>query len=234
MPRFDDFNVYLKDAQDKSKDDPVFEGMMKKLGGDPSSSGPTKIFLTVPRAHADWRAMEDAVRVAFDDLGRKSRTPDAMFDGRDVEVKYRPEGFRDVPPDSYGIKRIEGKWYILVSGPIKFDEESSYNAYVIRSSEYYDAVDSFKRASRKFDEADLPSINPNSPTALKDIKSAIENISGELARAIIMKSRDKAPEGAKEARAKMSLSQRVGANRVRFDIKFETLLRSTIRGMLRD
>lgn len=178
--------------------------------------------------------MEDAVRAAFDDV-RKSRTPDALFEKTvNVEVKYRPDSFKDVPSDSYGIKDATSKWYILVSGPLVIDRESSYNAYLVRSDEYRVAVDGFKRASGKFDEADLPSINPDGPMALAHIKSAINAISNDLARAIIAKSGKEAPAGEKVTRPNMSLPQRVGVNRVRFDIKFESLLRSTIRGMLSD
>lgn len=233
MPRSEDFNRYLQVAQEHSRQDPSFDGMMERLRGEMPPSGPMRITLTVPRAHADFRAMEDAVRAAFDDV-RKSRTPDARFGGNDVEVKYRPDSFKDVPSDSYGIKDATSKWYILVSGPLVIDRESSYNAYLVRSDEYRVAVDGFKRASGKFDEADLPSINPDGPMALAHIKSAINAISNDLARAIIAKSGKEAPAGEKVTRPNMSLPQRVGVNRVRFDIKFESLLRSTIRGMLSD
>lgn len=223
MPRSEDFNRYLQVAQENSRQDPAFDGMMAKLQGRVSTSAPARIILTVRRAHADFRAMEDAVRAAFGDV-RKSRTPDARFEGNDVEVKYRPGSFTDVPSDSYGIKDNTSNWYILVSGPIVIDRESSYNAYLIRSDEYRAAVDSFKRASKKFDEADLPSINPDSSRALADIRSAIVAISDDLARAIIAKSGKASPEGVKAPRPRMSLPQRVGVNRVRFDIKFESLL----------
>lgn len=223
MSRHDDFNRYLQVAQVNSSRDPAYDRMMRSLHGETLSTGTARIILRVPRAHADFRAVEDSVRAAFGDL-RSSRTPDARFENNEIEVKYRPNGFNEVPSDSKGIKDVTNVWYILVSGPIVINRESPYDAYLIRSDEYRAAVDSFKRSSEKFDEADLPSINPDSPNALADIRSAIDAISDDLARAIISKSKKGGSADGKTKGPRMSLIQRVGANRVRFDIKFESLL----------
>lgn len=232
MLRSEDFNRYLQVAQNASQPDTTFDGMLVALRGTSAGRGKLQIVLNAPTTHSDSRSIEDAVRAAFGD-NRKSRTPDAIFDGYEVEVKYRPDGFSSVPTDSYGVKDIKSKWYILIAGQIKYDDENEYSAYLIRSDQYQAAIDSFKRGSKKHDEADLPSINPDGPVAFKEITTAINAITADLARAIIAKSSKSAPEAEKGPRPKMSLQQRVGVNRVRFDIKFESALRATIREILR-
>ena len=64
--------------------------------------------------------------------------------------------------------------------------------------------------------------------ALSQIKSDIKNIENDLRNAIWNKATgDSLPVGS------MSLARRVGLNRVRFDLKFESTLRDAIREILR-
>lgn len=234
MTRSQTFIALLSKAQAYSREDPVFADMALKLKAKnfTSSWGPVQVKLTAPKSHNTSRMMEDAVRFAFDDA-RKSRSPDALFNGEiPVEVKHRPDGFRDVPSDSYAVKDTTGKWYILISGQVTPNEQSAYNAYIIRSDHYRNALDTFKKSSKKFDEADIPSINPDSPWAISEIESAINAITKDLALAILRKSSKREIES-ERGRPRMSLNQRVGVNRVRFDVKFESLIRGCVREIMR-
>ena len=233
MARKEDFIKLLVNARQESSKDELFSSIANALGAE--FVGPTgmQVRLTAPKSYNASRMMEDAVRAAFNDK-RKARYPDAMFNEKvPVEVKHRPDGFRDVPSDSYAVKDVTDKWYILLSGPIEADVPHDYDAFLLRSDHFRKIIDIFKKSSSKFDEADLPSINPDSPRAVKEIELAINDITKDLALAIVRKSSKKEFETEK-GRPRMSLSQRVGVNRVRFDIKFESLLRNVISDILKD
>jgi hypothetical protein len=235
MARVADFNDLLKKAQVASSKDGVFSEMATALKAGASGSAGFRIQLEIPNAVISPSTLiEDAVRDAFNDK-RKSRSPDALFTSSGgarvpVEVKYRAEGFKDVPTDSQGVKNSTSKWYLLVSGNIQLGQTSSCDAYLIRSDYYRDAINSFKTSSAGFDEADLPSINPSGLRALGEIEEAIEEIKKDLARAILRKSGGADDSG---DRPRMSLKRRVGVSRVRFDVKFESLMRNYVKEILR-
>jgi hypothetical protein len=233
MARKEDFIKLLIKARQESSKDELFSSIANALGAE--FVGPTgmQVRLTAPKSYNTSRMMEDAVRAAFNDK-RKERYPDAMFNKEiPVEVKHRPDGFRDVPSDSYAVKDITDKWYVLLSGPVAADVPHNYDAFLLRSDHFRKIIDIFKKSSSKFDEADLPSINPDSPKAVEAIELAINDITKDLALAIMRKSSKKEFETEK-GRPRMSLGQRVGVNRVRFDIKFESLLRNVISDILKD
>ena len=233
MARKEDFRELLVKAQQESSKDELFSSIAAALGAGPLGPTGMQVRLTAPKSYNASRMMEDAVRAAFNDK-RKERHPDAMFNGKvPVEVKHRPDGFRDVPSDSYAVKDITDKWYILLSNPIVADVPHDYDAFLLRSDHFRKIIDIFKRSSSKFDEADLPSINPDGPRAVSEIESAINDIAKDLALAIMRKSSKKEFETEK-GRPRTSLSKRVGVNRVRFDIKFESLLRDVVSSMLKE
>lgn len=232
MSRKLDFRNLLQIAQNKAVNDPIFDGIKDALkAGDARNAGMT-VTLTAPKSFNVFRMMENAVRAAFNDE-RKARHPDALFNGSvDVEVKYRPDGFREVPSDTYAVKNIKTKWYILLSGDIQVETPHQYDAYLVRSDHFREAIDVFKKSAGNSDPSDLPPINPDSPMALKDIELAINDIQKDLAQAILRKSAKNEVETEK-GKPRMSLRQRVGVNRVRFDIKFESLVRQYIREIIR-
>ena len=236
MARAADFNDLLKKAHVASSDVDFFGEIANALKASSSSTAGFQIRIKAPnKIISPSTLIEDAVREAFDDK-RKGRSPDALFTTSagskiPVEVKYRADRFKDVPTDSQGVKDITYKWYLLVSGDIQLGGEGSYDAYLMRSDHYRNAINSFKTSSSKFDEADLPSINPLGVAALQEIERAIDDIKGDLARAVLRKSGG--PQEFDGSRPRMSLPRRVGVSRVRFDIKFESLIRSYVKEILR-
>jgi hypothetical protein len=74
-------------------------------------------------------------------------------------------------------------------------------------------------------------IDNNQPTALKEIEDQIHSIAADLAQSVLKRSKD---IGRTSEDPSMSLKRPVMANRVRFEIKFESLLRKTISEILKD
>lgn len=170
-------------------------------------------------------SVEDAIRNIFFDI-RKAR----KFHGRAdlvlnantrIEIKYSRSKFSGLATDSQGLVPDPGKWYLYVSGDVPLDQSATLKAWFMRSDELFNALLSQQQG--------VVSISPASGTALQEIEREIDLIKNDLARAIL----NKAGGTTSGAQPIMSLDKHIGINRVRFDLKFESVLRSTIREILR-
>lgn len=194
----------------------------------------TEVTLTAPsdyRIRKNDHIMDAAVRDAIGDKrrGDGERSPDAMFKRLPVEVKHSTEGFTKLPTDSRALRSTDKKWYLFLQGDIKVDQPGQYMCWLMRSDALYRQVSDSLREKSAFV---LPTIDPDSPNAESEIENEIKLISSDLARAILQKSSP--DEKIKLTTDTMSLKKNIGVNRVRFDIKFESLLRDVVSSMLRD
>jgi hypothetical protein len=227
MPKAENFVSAFSKATKDSSGDPIFQKMIKALRGKLSESGDfLSISLDTSRGGKDDRVIEDAVRAAFnDDLGR-ARYPDALFEGIPVEIKHTTSGFRKLPTDSYGLTNTADKWYLFVKGTdrIKRKRGHRFGAWLMRSDHLLNRVNEISPTPED-------AIIPSSETAADEIRGQIHDLEGTLANII----RDRALGKVRSKNdGSMSLARRVGSNRVRFDIKFESLLREIISDMIKD
>jgi hypothetical protein len=191
---------------------------------------------------ADHEVVERAIRKAFND-NRASHHPDAIFtlNGKkiEVEVKHSPQVISVYRTDSRGLNDKTGKWYIYVMGNVDGTSQNQFNAWLMRSKELFvevmtrrgfmspqiqQSIGSMSSATRNY-------IDTNQPNAEAEIEREIHNIAARLARSVVLRSQD---IGRTSKDPSMSLDLPVMANRVRFEIKFESLLRETISEILKD
>jgi len=190
-----------------------------------STDGSVDINLSCRTQQTTGDSVEDAIRNVFFDV-RKARKlhgrSDLVVDGKIIEIKYTRDQFTGLATDSQALKVDPKKWYLYVAGDIpRAGQAGAMKAWFISSEDLYNAVSQTRSH---------PSINPSSPTALAEIESEIDTIKGQLAQAIYNRSITSQDEATP---TQMTLDKSVGVNRVRFDIKFEGLLRAYVREMLR-
>jgi hypothetical protein len=205
-----------------------------------SGKGMLQISLDTKLNGQDSRIIEDAVRNKFNDSLKRRRSPDAVFmDGESevpVEVKFSSKRFKKLPSDYSNLIDTPNKWYLYIYGDINRDENDSFTAWLMRSDELFRQMDLLYKNPQValFPDYVTPgSINPKSPTALDDIAAEIKKIERYLAQKIIERSVEKMDNPSEET-GSMSLERRVNGRRVRFDIKFESLLRNVISDILKD
>jgi len=209
----------------------MLQSLDGSLGQDSRSAS---IKLNTNKKGSDSRVVEDAVREKFkDNLGR-SRYPDALFGAIPVEVKHTTSGFGKLPTDSYGLTRTDKKWYLFVKGSVDRVENENFTAWLMRSDSLYQEMTLLLRGTSQgslFPHQDLNSIDPMSDDALVNIEKEIKDIASSLSTSILRKARGEAEKSESET---MSLSKRVGINRIRFDVKFESKLRKIISDIIND
>lgn len=233
MPSTRDFALAFERATARSSNYDEFGSMIRSLGGEPSAGAKTvSIKLNTNKRGSDSRVVEDAVREKFNDDLKRIRQPDAMFGKIPVEVKHTTSGFGKLPTDSYGLTRTTEKWYLFVKGSVDRVQDEPFTAFLMRSDELYNEIVLLIRGTNQVPLFnDLESIDPASGNALREIEKEIDDIKGSLSLAILKKAKG-------EIRGKddgsMSITKRVGLNRVRFDIKFESKLREIIAGYIND
>ena len=216
--------------------------MKSALGGNfISGNGVMTITLDTNRKGSDSRVIEDAVRSKFNDSLDRERYPDAVFVTSSektipVEVKFTSSSFTKLPGDSRNLIDTQKRWYLFVQGDIKRAQSDSFTAWLMRSDELYREMELLYKDSQESllpDHVPLKSIDPRSPSALNDIADEIRKIERFLAQKIVERSVEEL-DNPSEERGSMSLERRVNGRRVRFDIKFESLLKSYIGEIIND
>jgi len=236
MPAAKDFIKAFERATERSSKQSVFNDMVAALGGTLNGGGTSiSANLDTRGKGSDSRVVEDAIRKKFKDSLSRSRYPDAYFGEIPVEVKHTTSGFGKIPTDSYGIVDTDGKWYLYAKGSVDRTENDQFTIWLMRSDELYTEVLMLLQGTSQAPLfRNLPnSIDPSSGSALEDISKEIQDITASLSTAILRKARGDSKKAVEGDETSMSLHKRVGLNRVRFDVKFESLLRRTIASMLK-
>jgi len=235
MPSAKDFTRAFERATERSSRYDEFRSMLQSLEGSLNAdSKSASIKLNTDKKGSDSRVVEDAVREKFGDDLKRSRYPDALFGNLPVEVKHTTSGFGKLPTDSYGLTNTDQKWYLFVKGSVDRVKDEIFTAWMMRSDELYREMISLLRGTNQeslFPHKDLSAIDPQSDTALKDIEQEIHDIASSLSLSILRKAKGQSEKDVPET---MSLSKRVGINRVRFDVKFESKLRKIIADIIND
>ena len=241
MPTAEQFVKAFTKATSLSSDYPFFENMKNALGGSfISGNGLLQIVLDTKLKGTYSRIIEDAVRNKFNDSLKRGRSPDAIFNTGEieipVEVKFSSVSFTKLPSDYRNLIDTPNKWYLFIFGDINHSQNDNFTAWLMRSDELFHQMDLLNKNPQEAlfpDYVNPGSIDPKSPTALNDIAVEINKIERYLAQKIIERSVEKM-DNASEERGSMSLERRVNGRRVRFDIKFESLLRNVISDILKD
>jgi hypothetical protein len=229
MPKKQDYIDAYGQATAASSSEPIFNLMKNSLNGTvtttPAGGMIVKdILLDTQRPGDNTRVVEDALRSVFNDT-RKERHPDVMMGKTPIEVKQTTSGFGKIPTDTYGVAQNTTKWYIYLIGDVQRTKQDRFDAWIMRSDHLYAAL---APVVATFNQN---MITPGPQTAVSSIASEISGMSAKLAQII----NDRAQGTRVQLAPKdLSLPSRVGLNRVRFDIKFESLLRKTISEMLED
>jgi len=232
-------DAVLTVAMNASRNDPGSQEFFKKIMGallpKVSSVSPIKVELECNLQQTTGDVVEAALRSKFgdrkEDRKKDKKKVDVVFGGIDIEVKYKREGFKGLATDSQSLRKRDDKWYIYAKGDIAIGCKSGYDIWVMRADHFYDAMEK----DRTIDATKIIKI-PAKPTpqekldAITLIYNEIEKIQSQLANAIWNKAVDK---DFREDVTDMGLDKRVNLNRVRFDIKFESLIRAYVRETLR-
>jgi hypothetical protein len=213
----------------------IMSKIIEQTGSGPGASDiPAVIPLTCNLQQTTGDAIEAALRKIFgDNLDARAKGKgriDVIFDGLDIEVKYSRNGFNGLATDSQALRSRTDKWYMYVKGDVGIGVPCNNQIWLMRADKLHWVM----RQDRGVDSTsintsiDLSSDKRKKIMALSQIKSDIKNIENDLRNAIWNKATgDNLPVGS------MSLARRVGLNRVRFDLKFESTLRDAIREILR-
>jgi hypothetical protein len=227
MPSKNDFIAAFEKATELSSQDNMFGEIVKALRGKTTPEGVGLVVYNISldtRGTGDnTRVVEDALRVKLGDDPNRERYRDVVFKNVTIEVKQTTSGFGKLPTDTYGLTTGTEKWYIFLKGPVTRRAKNLFKAWIMRSDHLHSSVSSLNTG--------VNVIIPGSPTAVNDIASEIVKMSQALAS--IINARASGDRG-KPVRGELSIPRRIGLNRVRFDIKFETLLRKTISEILED
>jgi hypothetical protein len=220
----------------------TFSAMVSSLSG-AQKNGFLEIKLdTSGLKGADYAMVERAVRRAFSD-NRSAAHPDSVFTlngkGIEVEVKHSSQRIDNYPSDSRGLNDRTDKWYIYIMGDVDGTNQNVFSTWLMRSKELFFEVMTRRRfmspqIQQSFGSMSAPArgyIDTNQPTAEAEIEREIHNIAAKLAHSVMLRSKDISRTSKDPS---MSLDLPVMANRVRFEIKFESLLRKTISEMLKD
>lgn len=204
-----------------------------------SFNGKDKINLRCEVQQTSGDSIESAIRKVIGD-SRKNREKskkriDVIYQDTIIEVKYGRFGFKGLATDSQGLRPRADKWYLYVAGGLCQNKMSDYTVWFMRADKLFNALVAIKAAKAKitvpqFLAGSISSDPKDRVQSLKDIESQIDDIQSDLARAIF----DKASGDDSDTNKKiMSLDKKVGINRVRFDLKFEQLIRSYVHEIIR-
>jgi hypothetical protein len=153
---------------------------------------------------------------------------DVVVGDIDVEVKYARNGFDGLATDSQALRQRTDKWYMYVKGDIGIGVPCENMIWLMRADKLYDAVYEDRGGISTSIDTHMTDPEGKKIQALAQIRADIQDVETSLRNAIWNKATgDNLPVKS------MSLGHRIGLNRVRFDIKFESLIRSTIREILR-
>lgn len=207
--------------------DSKFGEIQSKLNGSPidETTGSMSVNLVCNIQQTTGDVIEAALRKVLGDDKDAAGRPhnvDVIFAGTPIEVKYSRVKFNKLATDSQSLRRRDDKWYIYARGDIGIGDACKYDIWLMRADALYDAVKAYRNISDG-DVMQTPSID--------EIEKEIQLITRNLATAIWNKSTgEKVPI---DKGAGMSLGKRIGLNRVRFDLKFEGLLRAYVKEILR-
>ena len=220
------FEEVLTDAMKKSESNAetktFFQSILTQLGISKKGQYPATIKLKCEPKHTIGHSIETGFREKFNDnIAAKNRPKnhDVVFDGKELEIKFSKKGFTKLATDSRALRPSTEKWYLYTKGEIKIGQTANYDVWIVNAKSLYDELMN-ERASGGM-------IDIKNEEALEKIKKDIETLAPGLAQAILNKATGET------SRQKMTLPNKVGINKVRFDIKFETLLRSCIKEILR-
>jgi len=194
---------------------------------------PAKVMLYCNIQQTTGDVIEAGLRKKLGD-DKEARQPgqhniDLIFNNTKFEIKYKREGFKGLATDSQSLRRTSDKWYIYVKGDIQLGCNAGYDMWIIRSDKLYEAIEE-ERKLLNAPTIQIPAVYDDKmkEDLIKDILDQIHDIESELAKAVWNKaSGDNVPV------ATMGLEKRIGLNRVRFDLKFESILRACVRETLR-
>ncbi len=234
MAKRSSFRDAFDEATARSSEDDTFKKISSALRAVPYEKHLKIKLNTDKRAWSSSRIIEDAVREALGDSLQRGRTPDVLFGNVPIEVKHKESNFNSLPTDSYGLTRTTNKWYLFVKGTIEQVPNQEMEAWLMRSDVLYDQMAPLLSEPGQIDlftGVSSSSIDPSGPNALGQIKKEIDDITGQLSSAILRKAKGEYREI--EGGEKMSLNRKIGLRRVRFDIKFESLLKKTVLEILK-
>lgn len=227
----------LAKAANESATDSMFSSIQAAIGGssiDPKTGSMTvELECQIGRTKGD--VIEQAIRAKVgDDKEAKDRKSnvDVMYEKTPIEVKSTEKpAFVKLMSDSQSLRKRTDKWYMYVKGTIAIGEKKDYEVWLMRSDNLFNAVKTFRGIT---DDEILTS------PSIEEIEAMIDDsVRHNLAVAIWNKTNDlkepaKAQKGKdKGKRPSMGLEKKIGLNRVRFDIKFEGLLRAYVKEILR-
>jgi hypothetical protein len=215
----DQFRQDLTDITRQSSADPFFNDFVSAVGGQyDDTEGKIYLELDLKQARETNSAhiVEEALRIKLGDSLDKRHSDkkrvDVIFNGKEIECKHSITKHKSAPIDYVGIKKSQDKWYLLSEGSITGDS-TSLSCFFYRSDFYYEIMK--KRVEGK------NAIDIDSSKAIAEIEDEILSLTTDLATAILHKA--KGNQG--KSGSKMTLSRPVGLNKVRFDLKFERLIR---------
>jgi hypothetical protein len=219
----------------------MFEKIQRGLEGTTiDETGAMRVRLVCGLNRTTGDVVEEAIRERLGDKKDADDRPlnvDVMFDGTPIEVKYSKTKFDSLATDSQSLRRRTDKWYMYVRGDISFGVPREFDVWLMRSDALYNAVKAYKGIND--DSLEIPTI--------EEIEGLIDQIKKGLATAIWSKATGLEPpktggdeeldaDGKKKNEKEeisMGLKRRIGLNRVRFDLKFEGLLRAYVKEILR-
>ena len=219
----DQFRQYFTDITRKSSSDPFFNDFVAAVDGQyDEAEGKIYFELDLKQARETNSAhiVEEALRIKLgDSLDKRAsdkKRVDVIFNGKEIECKHSVTKHKSPPIDYVGIKKSQDKWYLLSEGSITGDL-TRLSCFFYRSDFYYEIMK--KRVDGK------NAIDIDSSKALAEIEDEILSLTTDLATAILHKA--KGNQG--KSGSKMTLSRPIGLNKVRFDLKFERLIREIAR-----
>jgi hypothetical protein len=206
--------------------DPFFNSFVSALEGYyREEEGRVVIVLDLKKAREVTSAhvVEEAIRMKIGDSiesrPKDKKRVDVVYNGREIECKHSLERHKSPPIDYVGIKNTQDKWYLLTEGPISGDT-TSLSCFFYRSDFYYEMMKVNVEGKNSIDIE-----TSSEEDAILQIESEIDLIKNSLAKAIFHKA--KGNQGRSGER--MSLHRMVGLNKIRFDLKFEGVIKEYIK-----
>jgi hypothetical protein len=222
----------MKKSESNAETSTFFQRILTQLDTSGTSKGqyPATVELWCEPQHTTGHSIETGFRKKFNDnIAAKNRPKnhDVVFDGKELEIKFSKKGFAKLATDSRALRPSVNKWYLYTKGEIKTNQNANYNVWIISAESLFNELEEDRAGGGMIDIENENGEEKEEKDVLGEIQKEIEALVPGLAQAIFNKATGKT------SRQKMTLSKKVGINKVRFDIKFETLLRSCIKEILR-
>ena len=218
----EEFRKNLANITNQSTSDPFFNVFVSAVGGEynePEGKVTINLDLRQAREATSAHIVEEAIRIkigdAIESRPKDKKRVDVFFNGKEIECKHSLEKHKRAPIDYVGIKKSQDKWYLLSEGPI-IGDSTTLSCFFYRSDFYYEMM--------KKNVEGKNSIDIDSSNALAEIEDEILSLTTDLAQAILHKA--KGNQGRSGSR--MTLSRLIGLNKVRFDLKFERIIKEYI------